>query len=131
MSNLTLWEPRRNIFSVQEAIDRMFDNMLIDRLSNIELFGTPSVDMYQSEEDVVVKATIPGLKAEDIQISMNGDVLTIRGEVKKDDEVKNAAYHLKERSYSSFSRSIQLPTSVTADKAKAEFENGFLTLILP
>jgi HSP20 family protein len=78
-----------------------------------------------------VKATLPGVKADDIKISVTGDVLTIRGEVKHEEEVKNAAYHLRERSYGSFSRSIPLPTSVVADRAHAEFEDGVLTLRLP
>jgi HSP20 family protein len=87
--------------------------------------------MIQTEDDVIVKATLPGVKPEDLQLSVTGEVLTLRGEIKQEEEVKDATYHLKERSYGSFSRSISLPAQVVADKAKAEFENGVLTLVLP
>jgi HSP20 family protein len=83
------------------------------------------------DDEVVVKATVPGVKPDDLHITITGDVLTIRGEVKQEEEVKEEAYHIRERRYGTFSRSLPLPVPVLTDKAKAEFENGILTLTLP
>jgi HSP20 family protein len=79
----------------------------------------------------VVKMWLPGVKPEDIQVSVTNGVLTIRGEVKEEKEEKEKTYHLRERRYGSFSRSVSLPNDVSADKADADFENGVLTLTLP
>lgn len=131
MSNLIRWEPMRDFLTMRDVIDRLFDDVFARQFGVIREFGYPAMDMYQTENEVVVKATLPGVKADDIQVSITGDVLTLRGEVKQDAEVKEANYHLKERSFGSFSRSVSLPVPVVADKAKAEFENGVLTLVLP
>ena len=91
----------------------------------------PAVDLYQTDDSVVVKATLPGLKADDVDISIVGDRLTLRGEFKQEDEQNGATYHLREQRYGTFERSLRLPTDVKTDKAKAEFENGILTVTLP
>ncbi len=131
MSNLTRWEPMRDMVTMRDFVDRFFNEPFFSRRSLLEGFNSPALDMYETENEVVVKAALPGVKPDDIQISVTGDVLTIRGEVKKDEEVKNANYQMRERSYGAFSRSIPLPTSIVADRAKAEFESGILTLTLP
>jgi HSP20 family protein len=87
--------------------------------------------MYQTDDEIVVKGSLPGIKADDISITITGDALTIRGEVKEQQSKDEASYHLRERRFGSFSRTIPLPTVVVADKAKADFENGILTLTLP
>jgi len=89
------------------------------------------VDIYETKDDVVVKASLPGVKPEDIEVSVVGDTLTIKGEVKEEKDIKEENYIRKERRYGSFCRSFTLPVSVDADKATAEFENGVLTLTLP
>jgi len=89
------------------------------------------VDMYQTDNEIVVKAAISGVRTEDVQINVTGEILTIKGETKEKEEVKEKAYHLREQSWGMFERSIALPTEVIADKAKAEFENGILTITLP
>lgn len=91
----------------------------------------PVIDMYQTDDDVVVKATLPGIKASDVQISVTVDMLTLKGELKEKEEVKEKAYHIREHRYGSFERTFSLPTDVVADKAKAEFEDGILTITLP
>jgi len=78
-----------------------------------------------------VHASIPGVKPEDIDISVTGDVLTIKGETVEEKEEKEGNYHLRERRYGAFQRAVSLPTLVRADKASAEFENGVLKLTLP
>jgi len=132
MSNLIRWEPAREMMTLREAMDHLFDDAFTRpfRLSNG--FGSvPSVDMYQTDNEIVVKAAIPGVKTDDVQINVTGELLTIKGEVKEKEEVKEKAYHLREQRWGTFERSIALPTEVIADKAKAEFENGVLTITLP
>jgi len=131
MSSLVRWEPFREMISLREAMDRLFDEAFTRPMSLFDGWMLPLVDMYQTEDEVVVKATVPGVKPDDLHITVTGDVLTIRGEVKEEKDEKNATYHLRERRSGAFSRSIPLPTSVEADKAKAVFENGVLTLTLP
>ena len=131
MANIVRFEPMREMVRMSDAMDRLFDNMYGHGWRENDMFDVPAVDMYQTENEVVVKASLPGMKADDIQISVVGDVLTLRGEPRVEDELKEASYHLRERRSSNFSRSLQLPSPVQSDKAKAEFENGVLTLTLP
>lgn len=131
MANLVRFEPMRDMVRMNDAMDRLFENFYGRGWRDADLFEAPSVDMYQTENDIVVKASLPGMKADDIQISVVGDVLTLRGEVNVDEDVKEASYHIRERRSGAFSRSMPLPSSVQADKARAEFENGVLTLTLP
>ena len=132
MSNLIRWEPMREIMTLREAMDRLFDDAFTRPLSNNgNNWGAPAIDLYQTNDNVVVKASLPGLKAEDVQISLTGDVLTLKGEFKQNNAVKEVTYHIKEQRYGSFERSVMLPTDVQADKAKAECEDGVLTITLP
>ncbi len=131
MSNIVRWDPYREMLSLRQMMNRVFDESFNHTLTNSEDWNIPSVDMYQTENDLVVKAVLPGMKPEDIQISVTGDVLTLRGETKQEQEVKEATYHVKERRFGSFSRSLPLPVPVMTDNAHAEFDNGILTLILP
>jgi HSP20 family protein len=133
MSNLIRWEPAREMMTLREAMDRLFDDAFTSPLSmrNGWSMGTPAVDMYQTDNEVVVKASIPGIKAEEVQINITGDVLTLKGEVKHEEERKDRAWHIREQRFGSFERSVALPTTVKTDKAEAVFENGILTITLP
>ncbi|MDH5699558.1 MAG: Hsp20/alpha crystallin family protein [Nitrospirota bacterium] len=91
----------------------------------------PAVDLYEGKEEVVLKAEVPGLAKEDLKIDLTDSMITISGENKKEEEVKEEAYTYSERSYGSFSRSLQLPCAVKADKVKATFKNGILEVKLP
>jgi len=93
--------------------------------------ATVPVDMYQTPEAVVVKAALPGVKPEEVEITITGNTLTIKGEVKAEQEVKREDYIYQERHYGGFSRSLTLPTGLQVDKAEAVFENGILTLTIP
>jgi HSP20 family protein len=132
MSNLTRWEPVREMMTLREAMDRLFDDAFT-RPINIRDGGwsAPAVDMYQTEDEVVVRAALPGFKADEVQINVTGDVLTLRGEMKQEEEKNDKAWHIREHRWGSFERSIALPTDVKADKAVADFENGILTITLP
>ncbi len=131
MSNLIRWEPMREMISLREAMDRLFNDAFTRPLDFGLSWQAPAIDMYQTDDDVIVKATLPGTKAEDVQISVTGDRLTIKGEFKEKGEVKEKAYHIREHRYGSFERTLSLPTDIIADKAKAEFEDGILTVTLP
>ncbi len=132
MSHLIRWEPAREMMTLREAMDRLFDDAFTRPLSIAgNGWAVPAVDMYQTDNEVVVKAALPGMKADDVQLNVTGEVLTIKGEIKQKDEVKEKAYHLREQRWGLFERSVILPTEVIADKAKADFENGILTITLP
>ena len=132
MSNLIRWEPAREMMTLRDAMDRLFDDAFTRPLRlNDGHWSMPAVDMYQTDNEVVVKAAIPGVKTDDVQINVTGEVLTIKGEVKEKEEVKEKAYHLREQRWGMFERTLPLPMDVIADKAKAEFENGVLTITLP
>jgi HSP20 family protein len=119
----------REMMTLREAMDRLFDDAFTRPIS-INNWGMPAVDMYQTDDAVVVKAALPGLKSDDVQISVTGEALTLKGQFKQSEEVKEATYHMREQRYGSFERSVMLPASVQTDKAKAEFENGILTITL-
>ena len=139
MSNLTRWEPAREMMTLREAMDRLFDDAFTRPFSMLREGGSHwsslAIDMYQTDDDVVVKAALPGIKADEVQINVTADatapVVTIKGEMKHEEDRKDKSWHIREHRRSAFERSIMLPTGVIADKAKAEFENGILTITLP
>lgn len=131
MSSLIRWEPAREIMTLREAMDRLLDDAFTRPLALGGTWSLPAIDMYQTNDEVVVKAAVPGLKADDVQINVTGDTLFIKGEAKQEEEKKDKTYHIREQRWGSFERSVMLPTNVIADKAKAEFENGILTITLP
>jgi len=135
MSNLTRWEPVREMMTLREAMDRLFDDAFTRPFSlNREggsTWSSPAIDMYQTDDEVVVKAALPGFKPDEVQINVTGDILTIKGEVKHEEEKKDKSWHIHEQRWGSFERSLRLPTGVISDKAKADFDNGILTISLP
>ena len=141
MTNLTRWDPAREMMTLREAMDRLFDDAFtrpfyLERNGGSTWAG-PAIDMYQTGDEVVVRAAIPGIKPEEVQINVTGDVLTIRGEMKKEEEKtsssqgKDRSWQIREHRWGAFERSVRLPGGVVADKAKAEFENGILNISLP
>lgn len=134
MTNLIRWEPFRDLISLREAMDRLFQESFIQPRGN---WTTPStaqalaVDMYETSEEVVVTTALPGVEAEDVDVSVAGDTLTIKAKSSTEEEVQEANYIRRERHFGSFARSLPLPTNVVADKAVAEFSKGVLTLRLP
>lgn len=133
MSNLMRWEPAREMMTLREAMDRLFDDAFTRPLSLRDSWSltTPAIDMYQTDNEVVVRASIPGIKADEVQINITGDVLTLKGEVKHEEERNDRAWHIREHRFGSFERSVALPTAVKSDQAEAVFENGILTITLP
>ncbi len=131
MSNLIRWEPMREMVTLREAMDRLFDDSFTRPFGLTDGWRGPAIDMYQTDDEVVVKAALPGMKADDVQINVTGDLLTIKGEMKEKNETKEKNYHVREQHWGAFERSLALPTAVVSDKAKAEFEDGVLTITLP
>jgi len=135
MTNLTRWDPVRETMTLREAMDHLFDDAFTRPLSIMRNGGStwssPSIDMYQTNNDVVVKAALPGIKAEEVQINVTGDILIIKGELKQEEEKNDKSWHIREQRWGTFERSVMLPTGVISDKAKADFDNGILTITLP
>ncbi len=131
---ITRWSPFRDVVSVQDEMSRLFDDVFGQRLARVQWtdgIWNPSVDVTEDKDSVVVKAEMPGLNKDDIKISVQDSILTLKGEKKQEKEEKETDYHRIERSYGSFCRSFQLPTTVRADKIKANYEDGVLSIILP
>jgi HSP20 family protein len=131
---ITRWRPFRDVVSVQDEMSRLLDDIFGQRPARVhwkEGDWNPSVDVTEDKDCVVVKAEMPGLNKDDVKISVQDNVLTLKGEKKQEKEEKEADYHRIERSYGSFCRSFQLPTAVSTDKIKASYKDGVLSITLP
>ncbi len=132
MADLVRWEPLRDLVSLREAMDRLFDESFVrvPGVSRAKGF-TPSVDMYETDKEVVVKATVPGVKPEDIEISVSGDRLVVKGKLEEDRTEEGTNYVLRERRFGAFERVLPLLPTANVEDAKAEFKNGVLTITMP
>ena len=131
MSSLMRWRPFVGPLSLQRDVRRLLEDAFA-RPSLFKPIGLDlALDMYETDDDLVVKVTVPGVSPEDIQITVTGDNLTIKGESKMEQEVEEHNYVRRERSYGAFCRSITLPGNVNVDETEAEFQNGILTLTVP
>ncbi len=136
---LTVWKPFRDwvpfdFEQMRREMDRLWDSFFergIRRKPEEVSDWFPSLDVSETKNDLVIKAEVPGMEPKDIDISLSDGVLTIKGEKKQEREEKEEDYHLIERSYGSFARSIQLPKGVQSDKIQATYKNGVLKVILP
>jgi HSP20 family protein len=135
MSNdLMEWRPFREVSRLRREMDRLWDDYFGSGrrgLKPLQMEFAPAVDVKETAEAVVVKAEVPGMDAKEINIALMGDVLTIKGEKKSEREEKEENYHLVERSYGSFSRSVTLPAAVDLDKIEAKYDKGVLTVTCP
>ena len=135
MSTLVRWEPTRELTTLRGRMDRLFNEALGRGWGGDEGLATgvwvPSVDVFETPESIVLKADLPDVKKDEVDISIENNTLTIQGERKLEQEVNEKNFYRMERSYGSFSRSFTLPPTVAGDKAEAVFDNGVLTLTLP
>lgn len=134
MTSLMRWDPSRELMNMRNVMDR---------LVNESFGGQPTLwqrssegmalalDVAEENDTYVIKASVPGVKSEDIDVTLTDNVLTIRGELKADEEIKEERYHVRERRWGSFMRSVTLPAPVDQEKIDANYENGVLTLRLP
>jgi HSP20 family protein len=128
------WDPFRDLVTLREKMNRLFEDTLPFRGEEKELIAgswTPAVDIYEKENALVLTTELPGLDEKDIEIKIEDNSLTLKGERKFEKETKEDDYHRIERSYGSFSRSFTLPRYIDEDKINAEYENGVLKITMP
>jgi HSP20 family protein len=116
---------------LQREIDRLFENFSRDFSISRSSELMPSMDVTETDKEIELSVELPGLDAKDVEINLADDVLTIRGEKRAEKEEKDKNYRLIERSYGSFTRSIELPAGVKAESIKANFANGVLKVMVP
>ncbi len=133
MSGIVRWEPFREITSLRDAMDRMFEEGFWRPPGPFGGWGegTLALDMYETEDSVVVTTASPGKKAEDLDVSVTGNTLTIRAETTEEEEIKRERYLRRERRHGSYARSVTLPNGLQADRAEADYTDGVLTLTFP
>jgi HSP20 family protein len=132
MRTMNRWEPSRGATTLQEQINRMFGDVVgrTGEESNLTPWA-PAVDIFETENELVVKADLPDVNPQDLDIRVENNILTIRGERKFENKVNEENYLRVERAYGSFSRSFSLANSVKTEAIKADYQNGVLTLSLP
>ena len=126
------WHPATDLVTMQEALDRYFDEAWEPRRAGwreSRRVDMLPLDVYSTENELVIKASVAGVEPEDVGITIEGDRLTIRGETRA--PLENVEYHVQERRYGPFGRTLTLNIPVDADGAEASFQNGELTLIIP
>jgi HSP20 family protein len=130
------WEPFRDLLTLQERMNRMFNESYRGRGASEDdwsLGGSwaPAVDIYEHEGNIVLTAELPGVDPKDVDVRVENNVLTLRGERKWNTDVQRESYHRVERAYGSFTRSFTLPNVVDTTNIKADFKDGMLRLVLP
>lgn len=132
MNSITRWDPFRGLSTLQDEVNRLFDSTFKANGSSSTLTAwAPAVDIYETENELVVKADLPDLVEKDIDVRVENNMLTIRGERKFDQTVKEDNFLRVERSYGAFSRSFSLPNTVDTEKIQASYKNGVLKVELP
>jgi HSP20 family protein len=131
-TTLNRWEPFRGPATLQEQVNRLFGNVLehAGEESNLTSWA-PAVDIYETEHELVVKADLPDVDPKELDIRVENNLLTIRGERKFEKKVNDENYLRVERAYGSFSRSFSLANTVNSEAIKADYQNGVLTLTIP
>ncbi len=127
------WDPFRDLYTIRDKMNRLFEDA-VSRGEDKDLVSSawsPAVDIYENEDEIILSAEVPGIDEKDVEISLENNTLTLKGERKFEKETKEENYHRIERSYGSFFRSFTLPTTIDQDKVHAEHENGVLRVHLP
>lgn len=129
--SISRWEPFNELISLRDAMDRLFEDSFVrpTRLPRGERATMLPVDAYTTDNELVVTASVPGVDAENVQITIEGDTLTIKGEIKP--PLENVNYIFQERRYGPFYRQLQINIPIQPEKAEATFEKGVLTLTIP
>jgi HSP20 family protein len=128
------WKPINELTTLQKEMDSLWDRFFPDTAfhgRHVAHEWLPTIDVKETKDKLVVKAELPGLEAKDVELTLNEDILTIRGEKKEEKEEKDEHRYFMERYYGAFERKIQLPTLVRTDKIDATFDKGILTINLP
>lgn len=128
------WEPFRDLVTTQDRLNRLFNETMGRFIGNEGIRSStwvPPVDIYETEQTIVLTAELPGVDPKDVEATVHEGTLYLKGERKYEKEVKEESYHHVERSHGSFARSFELPASVDAEKVQAEFKEGILKLTMP
>ena len=128
------WEPFRDLVATQRDFDRLFREAFSPMFGEGEVSTrtwAPPVDIYETDENLVLKAELPGIDPNNVEIRVEDNSLYLKGERKFEKEVKEQNYHRVERSYGTFTRTFSLPSSISADKVVANYKDGILTLTMP
>ena len=127
------WSPLHEMVSLRDAMNSLLQESFVRPGGPVGAgsFATLPLDVHETDSEFVLKGSLPGIKPEDVHITVHGDTVTTRGETKADEEKKGQTWHLRERRHGSFQRSVSLATPIDSDKAQARFEHGVLTLTLP
>ncbi|HWQ83926.1 MAG TPA: Hsp20/alpha crystallin family protein [Anaerolineales bacterium] len=129
---LVRWNPYREMNHMRRMMDRVYDENLAQRWNEAERSASPlALDVKESDEAYLVKATLPGIDPQDVEITYNNKTLTIQGELKNEEEHENERYHMRERYSGKFYRQLRLPFPINEEAIEAKYENGILTLTLP
>ncbi|MGB9720155.1 MAG: Hsp20/alpha crystallin family protein [bacterium] len=128
---LKLWEPFQDLVRFDDDFDHIYDSMVRRFFAPEVRSWMPAIDIAENNGNIEVRAEIPGVNKEDLKVTVDGDLLSISGERKKESETKDKKFHRIERYYGRFSRTINLPYSVEADKVKASYKDGILNITLP
>ena len=136
MSSLIRWEPYRDLASLRGRMDRLFDQFSSHPWGGADDgltagLWSPPIDVYESNDNIVLKADLPEVSQNDVDISVQGNTLTIKGERKRENEVQEKDFYRMERSYGTFTRSFSLPPTVDTEKIDASFSKGVLKVTLP
>ncbi len=133
--SLTQWDPFRELFLLQERMNRLFDQTFSrSRPQAGEFDGgtwTPAVDLFESQDNVILKAELPGVDQSEIELRVDSDRISIKGKRRMKEAITQEHFHRMERAFGPFSRSFTLPTPVDAENVKAEFKSGILVVVLP
>jgi HSP20 family protein len=130
MNHISRWEPFRGLTSLQEQVNRLFDDTFTRSRTGESDLATwaPAVDIYETEQELVVKADLPGLEEKDIDLRVENNMLTIRGERKFNQDVSQDNYLRIERAYGTFTRSFSLPNTINPEGIRAEYQHGTLVV---
>ena len=133
MSSLIRWNPVQEMMQIQNEFDRLFeDSFGVPRLRRVEATNWGlALDVIENEDMFILRASVPGVQPDDLDITLTDNVLTVSGELKSEELNEGDQFHLQERRYGHFSRSINLPVPVKGDEIEAVYENGVLTLNVP
>ena len=132
------WSPLKELEDMRRDMDRLFEDFLVPGRRRRGWLAkpeggvvVPNIEMFDRKNEIVVRAELPGVAKENVDLTITKDTLTLKGEVKKEEEIKEEDYYASERSYGSFTRSVALPVEVDSEKATAGFKNGILEIVLP
>ena len=125
------WRPERDLWSFRDDMNELFDSFFGKSTEQREGMWSPAIDVAETKDDIIVTAEVPGLNKDDINISIQENILTLRGEKKQSKEQKDENLHRVERIYGSFQRSFTLPTLVDSTKVNASYKDGVLRIVLP